>query len=165
MSKSVFFETLESGVTAHQAGRLDDALKSYRAALEIRPNDPEAASLCGLALLHSGKADEAISKLTREDPALKKAIEEAYVERILLGDTDPNSGNFVISKDANGNYKEARAQIEKALAVGIRDARFFLHAGEIALKQDDRAAAERYLRQAEGLRLEEAALRLASLNK
>jgi tetratricopeptide (TPR) repeat protein len=68
MSKSVFFETLERGVTAHQAGRLDDALKSYRAALQIRPNDPEASSLCGLALLHSGKADEAL-------PLLQQAVE------------------------------------------------------------------------------------------
>jgi tetratricopeptide (TPR) repeat protein len=68
MSKSVFFETLERGVTAHQAGRLDDALKSYRAALELRPNDPEASSLCGLALLHSGKGDEAM-------PLLQQAVD------------------------------------------------------------------------------------------
>jgi tetratricopeptide (TPR) repeat protein len=68
MSKSVFFQTLERGVTAHQAGRLDDALKSYRAALEIRPNDPEASSLCGLALLHSGKSEEAM-------PLLQQAVE------------------------------------------------------------------------------------------
>jgi len=68
MNKSVFFQTLERGVTAHQAGRLDDALKSYRAALEIRPNDPEASSLCGLALLHSGKGEEAM-------PLLQQAVE------------------------------------------------------------------------------------------
>src|SRR5512138_3837886 len=68
MSKSVFFQTLERGVTAHQAGRLDDALKSYRAALEIRPNDPEASSLCGLALLHSGRGEEAL-------PLLQQAVE------------------------------------------------------------------------------------------
>jgi predicted RNA polymerase sigma factor len=46
MSRSPFIEALERGVIAHQAGRLDDALKSYRAALELRPNDPEASSLC-----------------------------------------------------------------------------------------------------------------------
>ncbi|HKR35532.1 MAG TPA: sulfotransferase [Steroidobacteraceae bacterium] len=63
MSRSLFIETLERGVTAHQAGRLDDALKSYRAALEIRPEDPEASSLCGLALLHSGKGAEAMPLL------------------------------------------------------------------------------------------------------
>lgn len=64
---------------------------------------------------------------------------------------------------ANGNYKEARTQIEKALAVGIRDARFFLHAGEIAWKQGDRTAAKRYLRQAEELKSTEATALLASL--
>src|ERR1044071_8174696 len=68
MRKSVFFETLERGVTAHRAGRLDDALKSYQAALQIRPNDPEASSLYGLALLHSGKGDEAL-------PLLQQAVE------------------------------------------------------------------------------------------
>jgi tetratricopeptide (TPR) repeat protein len=48
---------------------------------------------------------------------------------------------------ANGQDTEARKQIEIALAVGVRDARLFDHAGEIALKLGDRAAAERYLRQ------------------
>ncbi len=56
-------------------------------------------------LYKDGKANEAISRMMREDPELKKAVEEAYVERILLGDNDANSGNFVISKDANGKYK------------------------------------------------------------
>jgi tetratricopeptide (TPR) repeat protein len=68
MSRSLFIETLERGVAAHQAGRLDDALSSYRAALEMRPNDPEASSLCGLALLHSGKGAEAM-------PLLQHAVE------------------------------------------------------------------------------------------
>ena len=47
----------------------------------------------------------------------------------------------------NGQYAEARQQIERALAVGIRDARFFYHAGAIAWKLNDRDAAEHYLRQ------------------
>jgi tetratricopeptide (TPR) repeat protein len=47
----------------------------------------------------------------------------------------------------NGQYAEARRQIERALAVGIRDARFFYHAGAIAWKLNDRDAAEHYLRQ------------------
>lgn len=47
----------------------------------------------------------------------------------------------------NGQYSEARKQIEAALAVGVRDASMFRHAGEIALKSGDRAAAERYLQQ------------------
>ena len=44
--------------------------------------------------------------------------------------------------------REARKQIETALAVGIRDAKMFRHAGEIALSAGDRPAAERYLREA-----------------
>ena len=48
----------------------------------------------------------------------------------------------------NGQYAEARTQIETALAVGIRDASMFRHAGEIALKTGDKPAAERYLREA-----------------
>ena len=51
----------------------------------------------------------------------------------------------------NGQYGEARKQIERALAVGIRNARMFGHAGEISLKVGDKAAAERYLRQAADL--------------
>ena len=48
---------------------------------------------------------------------------------------------------ANGQYAEARKQIDTALAVGVRDAKIFRHAGEIALKSADRAAAEHFLRE------------------
>ena len=47
----------------------------------------------------------------------------------------------------NGQDAEARQQIERALAVGIRDAKFLYHAGEIAAKQNDRARATRYMKQ------------------
>ncbi len=47
----------------------------------------------------------------------------------------------------NGQYAEARKQIEAALAVGVRDASMFRHAGEIELKAGDKAAAERYLQE------------------
>lgn len=48
---------------------------------------------------------------------------------------------------ANGRYAEARKQIEAALAVGVRDAKLWYHAGRIAAKLRDRTAAERYLKQ------------------
>jgi tetratricopeptide (TPR) repeat protein len=44
----------------------------------------------------------------------------------------------------NGRNTEARKQIEAALAVGIRDPRLFLHAGEITLKLGDVDAVKRY---------------------
>ena len=67
---------------------------------------------------------------------------------------------------ANGRYVEARKQIETALAVGIRDAKVFRHAGEIALKSGDKAAAEHYLRESAELNSagsEQARITLASL--
>jgi tetratricopeptide (TPR) repeat protein len=51
----------------------------------------------------------------------------------------------------SGQDPEARKQIEAALAVGIRDAKLFRHAGEIVLGTGDRAAAEKYLQQAADL--------------
>jgi tetratricopeptide (TPR) repeat protein len=68
----------------------------------------------------------------------------------------------------NGQYGEARKQIEIALAVGIRDAKIFRHAGEIALKSGDRAAAEHYLRKSADLNTvgsDQARITLASLTK
>jgi tetratricopeptide (TPR) repeat protein len=47
----------------------------------------------------------------------------------------------------NGQYAEARKQIDAALAVGVRDAKILRHAGEITLKSGDKAAAENYLRE------------------
>lgn len=51
----------------------------------------------------------------------------------------------------NGRDKEARQQIEAALAVGVRDAKIFGHAGEIALKLGDQATAAHYLKMAADL--------------
>ncbi len=45
----------------------------------------------------------------------------------------------------NGQDTEARKQIEAALAVGVRDAKLFRHAGEIAMKEKDLSAARHYL--------------------
>jgi tetratricopeptide (TPR) repeat protein len=52
----------------------------------------------------------------------------------------------------NGEDAEARSHIEKALVVGIRDAKMLRHAGEIALNAGDRRAAEKYLSEAAELR-------------
>jgi len=68
----------------------------------------------------------------------------------------------------NGRYADARKQIETALAVGIRDAKIFRHAGEIALKSGDKGAAERYLRESAELNSvgsEQARITLASLTQ
>jgi tetratricopeptide (TPR) repeat protein len=67
----------------------------------------------------------------------------------------------------NGQNDEAIKQIGTALAVGIRDAKLFRHAGEIELAAGDHAAAERYLRQSAELKTlgsEEAQMSLARLS-
>ena len=48
---------------------------------------------------------------------------------------------------ANGRYAEAQKQIAEALAVGVREAGMFFHAGVIAAKLHDDASASRYLNQ------------------
>lgn len=65
MTTSSLRETIERGVNAHQAGRTEEALSCYRAALAIAPNDAEAISLCGLALLHLGDTEEGLTRLRR----------------------------------------------------------------------------------------------------
>jgi tetratricopeptide (TPR) repeat protein len=68
----------------------------------------------------------------------------------------------------NNRNPEAMNQITAALAVGIRDAQLFRHAGEIALAAGDHASAERYLRQSAELNTsgsEEARMALAQLSK
>ena len=49
---------------------------------------------------------------------------------------------------ANGRYEEAKKQITTALAIGVREARMFYHAGVIAAELHDEASASRYLNQA-----------------
>jgi tetratricopeptide (TPR) repeat protein len=63
----------------------------------------------------------------------------------------------------NGQDRQARQQIEEALAVGVRDAKLIRHAGEIALAEGDRAAAEKYLQQAADLHTAESAQAKATL--
>jgi tetratricopeptide (TPR) repeat protein len=65
--------------------------------------------------------------------------------------------SFAWALHVNGEDQQARKQIEAALAVGIRDAKLLRHAGEIAFATGDRAAAERYLRQAADLNTTESA--------
>jgi tetratricopeptide (TPR) repeat protein len=69
---------------------------------------------------------------------------------------------------ANGQYDEARRQIQIALEPGLHDAKLFWHAGEIALKAGDCLAAEHYLRQSvelDTLGSDEAKVALAELSQ
>jgi tetratricopeptide (TPR) repeat protein len=73
-----------------------------------------------------------------------KALEVAQAEYARRHDVFTLDA-YAWALHVNGRDSEARTQITAALAVGIRDAKIFRHAGEIALSAGDRAAAGRYL--------------------
>lgn len=122
------------------------------------------------SLLETNRADNSNHELIfyyadhANDPA--KAIEVAKREIARRRDVF-TLDSYAWALYVNGQYGDARKQIETALAVGIRDARMFRHAGEILLKAGDQPGAERYLRQAAELNTlgsEQARTILASLS-
>jgi tetratricopeptide (TPR) repeat protein len=118
------------------AGHKDDAKKAFT---EFESE----------ALAEAGTKDNANRELIfyysdyahRHDKALALARQE-YSWRQDVYTLDA----YAWALHVDGQEAEARKQIETALAVGIRDAQLFRHAGEIALKAGDRASAERYLK-------------------
>jgi tetratricopeptide (TPR) repeat protein len=120
------------------AGKTDEAKKAF-AEFEQR------------SLLETNRADNSNHELIfyyadhANQPA--KALEVAQREIARRHDVFTLDA-YAWALYVNGQYAEARKQIETALAVGIRDAKMFRHAGEIALNAGDKPAAEHYLREA-----------------
>lgn len=138
------------------AGRTDEANKSF-------------AEFEQKSLLESGRADNSNHELIlyyadyAKEPA--KALEVAQREYARRHDVF-TLDCLAWALHVNGQDAEARKQISAALAVGVRDARLFRHAGEIALALGDRPAAENYLRQSAELNTlgsEQARVTLAGL--
>ena len=102
------------------------------------------------SLLETNRADNSNHELIfyyadyAKQPA--KALEVAQREYARRHDVFTLDA-YAWALHVNGQDQEARKQINAALAVGIRDARIFRHAGEITLATGDRAAAQTYLRQ------------------
>ena len=123
------------------AGRAGDAKKAF-------------AEFEQKSLLESYRADNSNHELTfyyadhANEPA--KALEVAKREFARRHDVY-TLDSYAWALYVNGRSAEARKQIDAALAVGIRDAKLFRHAGEIALQCGDRATAQEYLEQATGL--------------
>jgi tetratricopeptide (TPR) repeat protein len=100
-----------------------------------------------------------------QDPA--KALKVAQQEYAWRHDVYTLDA-YAWALHVNAQDAEALKQIESALGVGIRDAQLFHHAGEIALKAGNTAAAERYLKQAIELKArdsEQAQITLAGISK
>jgi predicted Zn-dependent protease len=65
MTSDPLGDALKRGLHFHKLCQLDDALSWYRAAIAVSPDDAQANSLLGLALVHSGRSEEGTSFLQR----------------------------------------------------------------------------------------------------
>ncbi|HQT26484.1 MAG TPA: hypothetical protein PLK99_07795, partial [Burkholderiales bacterium] len=68
MPESFIEKNIEDALKHHQAGRLQDAERLYRAILEIRPDHPDVNHNLGTLLTQIGKPEAGL-------PYLKKALE------------------------------------------------------------------------------------------
>ena len=129
------------------AGRSEDAKKAF-------------AEFEQKSLLETNRADNSNRELIfyyadfgHEPPKALEVAQREFARRQDVFTVD----SYAWALHVNGQDKEARKQIEQALAVGVRDAKLIRHAGEIALAEGDRAAAEKYLQQAVDLHTAESA--------
>ncbi|MCS6948353.1 MAG: tetratricopeptide repeat protein, partial [Steroidobacteraceae bacterium] len=127
MTTNTFEEHLTKGIEAHCAGRIEEALTAYRAAIELQPDDAEAVSLMGLALSQSAWADQALG-------FLRHAVQ-------LEPEQLPFRMNLVEGLERLGYVEQARAEVR---AVIVRDAGHFRaweKSGDLALRAGDLEAA------------------------
>ena len=96
-------QTLESGLSHHRAGRLEEAERHYRKALEADPDQPDALHLLGLIAHQFGK-NELAAQLIARALEIKPANPEALV----------NLGN---AQQALERRDEALASYDGALAL------------------------------------------------
>lgn len=108
---------IERGLRAHRAGRVQDALEAYRKALKGAPEDAEALSLYGLALVHRGTLAEAEAPLRRA-----VALEPEQVGFRL---------NLIELLERRRDYAAALAEAEQILARAPRSARAWAKTGHL----------------------------------
>jgi tetratricopeptide (TPR) repeat protein len=135
--------------SAPHAENLFDLAKALQLAGQEKEAGQAFAEFEAKSLLETGRTDNSNHELVfyyadyANQPA--KALEVAQREFARRRDVY-TLDCYAWALYANGQYEEARRRIETALAVGVRDATLFQHAGEIALKCGDRVASERYLK-------------------
>jgi tetratricopeptide (TPR) repeat protein len=137
----------ELAVALRLAGRAEDAKKAFA--------DFERRSLAETNIGDNSN-HELIFYYADEANEPTKALEVARREIARRHDVF-TTDEYAWALFKNGQYAEARKQIDAALAVGIQDARMLRHAGEIAGKRGDRKAAVDYLNKAAALNTVESA--------
>jgi predicted TPR repeat methyltransferase len=87
---------LAQAITAHQAGRLNEAAAGYQNVLQQRPTDPDALHFYGLLSFHRGEAIEAVKLIMR---SLAQAPGNPHAWN--------NLGNILFTQDKTSEAKEA----------------------------------------------------------
>lgn len=127
----------ELGVALARAGKAADAEVAFRAfetaaRTEMSGWDNANVELIYYYVDHAGRPAEALAIARRE-------AERRRDVRTLEA--------FAWALQANGRSSEAKTEMDKALAVGIRTATSFYHAGTIAAAAGDETAARKYWEQ------------------
>ena len=120
-----------------KAGRTDAARAAFRKFEKLARAEMEGADNCNRELVlyytdHAPRPEEALRIARRE-------IERRHD----VWTRDAHAWALY----ANGDYEQARSEIEKALAPGIRDAKLCYHAGMIAARLGDKTTARTHLTQ------------------
>jgi hypothetical protein len=122
------------GVAAAKAGRAQEARSAFR--------EFETAALAESAGVDNANRELAFY-LVDHARAPRKALAIAELEAARRQDVFTLDA-LAWALSANGRHAEARAAIDRALAVGVRDAAMLHRAGMIAQRAGDRAAAHRH---------------------
>jgi tetratricopeptide (TPR) repeat protein len=153
-----------------QQGREADVVDLLRRHVAAAPH-PENLFGLGLALQRAGKPDEAREAFTRFEAEARAEMDgwdnaniellyyyadvaERPEEALTIGRREAARRQDIRSLEAlawalhkNGQSKEALTTIDRALQVGVRDARTFYHAGAIAAGAGASVLAVKYLEQ------------------
>jgi tetratricopeptide (TPR) repeat protein len=119
---------IESGITAQQSGKLDEALACYQSALQLAPEDAEVFSLLGLALTQSNRLEEA-------EPLLRDAVAR---EPEQIG-FRMNLTELLVRK---GLLEEAKKEVTSIVRQNTGFSPGWERLGDIALLQEDKPKAK-----------------------
>jgi Tfp pilus assembly protein PilF len=109
---------LANGISAHQAGQLRNAQKSYRAVLKKAPKHPVALHFLGICKLQDGHPDKGI-ELVREALSIEPNYFEAHYNLACalqaLGRPDQAAVHYAKVLAANPNNQDAQNNFAEAI--------------------------------------------------